>query len=179
MPASRVLLAAAVLALLPLPAFAQSRTALPQVGQHGLTFAVPNGGGAAFGIRKMLSPRANDGLEVGLGLSRSHTSGQSATTHENVSVRPGVRLYEGTAGPVVPFLHLFGVVSYDKQGSAWSLSGGAGAGIGVEWFFADRVSLSGYTGAAVTVGHTHGNVAPNDFIGFGSSTSGLALTLYF
>jgi hypothetical protein len=179
MSGSRVCLAVAALAAFPFSAFGQSKDALPEVGQHAVSFALPNGGGATFGIRKMISPTMNAGLEVGLDLTRSHTSGSSASHMEAVSVQPGVRIYKGAAGPVVPFLHLYGLASYQKQASAWNLTGGVGAGLGAEWFAADHVSLAGYTGLMASMTHQHNTLTSHDYASLGSGTSGLVLTLYF
>lgn len=186
MSVRQALLALVVLSLQPLALSGQSRSrsVLPEAGSHGISFSLPSGGGASFGIRKMLSASTNGGIDLSLGVNHAKTEtggvSNSATT-TSVSVRPGARLYHASAGPVAPFLHLYGLVSYvNGPNDMWTLGGGAGVGVGAEWFPLEHMSISGYTGLDAMVEHEHdtgGTTADQTVLR--AATSGLSLNLYF
>ncbi len=184
MSARHALVAFAVLAVQPLALSGQSRSVLPDVGSHAISFSLPSGGGGAFGIRKMLSARTNGGIDLSLSVNHAKTGTAGVTnsaTTTTVSVRPGARLYHASAGPVAPFLHLYGLVSYlNGPNDMWALGGGGGVGVGAEWFPLEHMSISGYTGLDAMVQHEHdagGTTADQTLLR--AATSVLSLNLYF
>jgi len=163
---------------------AQSPTSLPAVGTHAVTFSLPDGGGAGFGIRKMRSATTNVGVEIQFGVSRRWVdSGDNnefppdGGTSWLVGLRPDVRLYRRTEGPVLPFLEWNGHLGYQgASGGRWVVDGSVGAGLGVEWFPLQGMSLSGSTGLAGT--YTGADSGAHS-LAVGMFRSELILNLYF
>jgi hypothetical protein len=213
---SAVAAAAAALLSLAAPARAQEvvlvtegAEALPrnslQKGAWSLSFALPGSDrDGTLGAWKMVGPRTNLGVFVGVGAIRSDgetdtPAGERETTETRTSLDVGVqaRRYVTDPADVAPFL--FGAVSVgtsrqerdDESAYDSRMSGtqaGLSAGVGVEWFPVRRVSISGQTGFTVNAGLSDGAQGLPDggeatydgtFMGVGTFTSGLTLQIYF
>lgn len=173
-----------VCVLLPTTLLGQSRTTLPAAGSYGVSFSLPSGGGAGFGLRKMLSSTKSVGIEFQVGLSWRDASGpsgaQESRTDFRLGVSPNVRLYNRTAGPVVPFLQVSGRFSYaSAPDDGWAVDGGVGVGLGVEWLPLAGMSISGTTGVSAAYRHSTGGGLPQDSFSLGAFRSQLELNLYF
>ena len=131
---SIIILAAAVSH--PLGVAGQSDSVLPASGSYGVSFSLPSGGGASFGLRKMLSPTTNAGLEIQFGFAWHDqdvpSAPRPARTSFTLGVSPDVRLYRGSARPVVPFLELGATFTYNNgPAGAWGLDNAVEVGLGV------------------------------------------------
>jgi hypothetical protein len=162
---------------------AAAQSAVPEVGSYAVMFSLPEGGGAGFGIRKMRGPTTNVGLEVQVGASHRWVSGEFAPSDDtswSLGLRPDVRLYRRTDGPVVPFLEWHGRVGYGgSSNDAWSLSTALGVGLGVEWFPLEDMSVSGSTGVAGMYARNSNTSSAGSQLSFGAFRSELTLNLYF
>lgn len=152
--------AACAAALLAAPLAAQEETERPNAlreGAHSLSFTLPQGGGGMLGVWRMVSPRTNLGVGVGVQAQRSeteHDGGEVEVDRWELALELAARRYVSTARAVAPFLEVgvFGAVARVRAGQeqleeASSTQGGLGAGAGVEWFPARSVSVGGSTGA--------------------------------
>jgi len=183
---TRVVVALALLASLLLPAAGagQQGHPLPAVGSHGLTFSLPEGGGAGFGIRKMTSERKSVGVELQVGVAwhRFEEGGdeEHSQTSFSLGVAPDLRLYRRGAGPVVPFLELSGRAGYQASDSeAWAVNGSAGVGLGVEWIPLPSMSVSGSTGMALVAQYADSGASSQTRLNLGAFRSRISLNLYF
>lgn len=213
---SAVTAAAAALLSLAAPARAQavvvvteSADTLPRSslrkGTWSLSFALPgDGGSGSVGAWKMVSPRTNLGVFVGLTAARVESDvesplGEQEVTDSHTMLEVGVQAkrYVTHADEVAPFL--FGAASmgtvredrddettFDRQNHV--TQGNLAAGAGVEWFPVRRVSVAGYTGFSVHAGLSGsqqdlaagGEVKyDSTFVSAGTFTSGLSLQIYF
>lgn len=159
----------------------------PEVGTYGVAFNLPDGGGAGFGLRKMISERTNLGIDVTLDLDRrefeDEAIGTDAATDWSIAVSPDLRLYRDARGPVVPFLEIDALLGYAEESDVRSgITVGAGAGIGVEWFPLDGMSISGSTGVSARFSHDESDTASpasRDQFLVTAFRSQLTLNLYF
>jgi len=183
-PRRSLLVLAAFVCAVPAHARAQNGRPLPAVGSYGVSFSLPQGGGAGFGIRRMLSGSRSAGLDVQLGVSwRKLDDAQGeerSRTSFALSLNPDLRLYRRMSGPVVPFVEIDGRVGYrNAHNEAWVVDGGGGVGLGVEWLPLPAMSISGSTGLAWTVGHQRSGGSSENSVTFGVFRSELSLNLYF
>jgi hypothetical protein len=178
-----LLLTALVALALPLLVSAQDRASTPPPGSHAVTFSLPDGGGAGFGVRRVLGSGANAGLELLLGVSRSSTdtpTGEVTSSNYQVGLTPDIRLYRGSSAPVIPFVELSGEVRYlNGDGDDWTLRGGVGVGLGVEWFPLTSISVSGATGIRLDLARAENLPATTNTLQLGAGRSALRLNLYF
>lgn len=178
-----VLLVAAV--SFPLELAAQSDSVLPAIGSYGVSFGLPSGGGAAFGLRKMISPTTNAGLEIQIDFVWQDVAGeavgpQPARTRFALGVSPDVRLYRGSSGPVVPFLELGATFTYQNGSSGWwGVDNALGGGLGVEWFPLEAMSVSGSTGARASYRYQSAGSSSVKSVILNLFHSELLLNLYF
>ena len=165
---------------------AQEEPRVPTAGSYGVSFGLPDGGGAGFGLRRMLSSRINAGLDVVFDVSwqdfdRPVGPQEEPRTSFHLELVPNIRLYKGSEGAIVlPFLLLGLRGSYTKAPvDGWGVGAGAEVGLGVEWFPAPAVSVSGSTGARATYGSNSGQGYSGKFFNLGVFRSELTLNLYF
>ena len=176
---SPILLVAVV--SLPFELAAQSDSVLPASGSYGVSFGLPSGGGAAFGVRKMISSTTNAGLEIQIDFAWSDNAPAGAQrTRFALGVSPDLRLYRGSSGPVVPFLELGLAFTY-QNGPAdfWGVNNAVGVGLGVEWFPLEAISVSGSTGARASYQYWTATGGSNQSVGVSLFHSELLLNLYF
>jgi len=164
--------------------FGQTQALLPDPGSYGVSFSLPSGGGAGFGVRRMLTGQRSLGAEIQLGLSWQDVdypdSEEDSQTSFGIGVSPDLRLYRDAKGPVVPFVEVEGTISYQRSpGGAWGMGGGAGAGLGVEWIPLEGMSISGSTGIAADFDHNDNHGRSADRLSVGLFRSELKLNLYF
>jgi len=162
---------------------AQSDSTLPSAGSYGVSFSIPEGGGSSFGVRKMISPTSNAGVNVQFGfrwVDPGPVNAPDDKTRLTLGLSPDVRLYRGQTRPVVPFVEVSAQASYSEIGTEAKIYGvGAGAGLGVEWFPTVRVSVSGSVG--LNAGYSSLN-SPDDertIFSVGTARSNLMFNLYF
>lgn len=173
-----------ILGLFPESVVGQTQSPLPDPGSYGISFSLPSGGGAGFGIRRMLTGQRSLGAEIQLGLSWQDVdypdNDEDSRTAFGIGVSPDLRLYRGTSGPVVPFIEVEGTISYQRSsGGAWGMGAGAGVGLGVEWIPLEGMSISGSTGIAADFGHNDNHGRSADRLSVGLFRSELKLNLYF
>lgn len=159
---------------------------MPPPGSYGLSFRVPEGGGAGFGIRKFLSQRTNAGLDILIDWNwrdteRSFGPQDGAQTSFGIGLAPNVRLYRRISNDVLPFLLVALVGNYaNGPEDSWSWGVGSEAGLGVEWFPASSVSLSGAAGMRVNYRYsTDGLGSSFRLLNAGAFRSELMLNVYF
>ncbi len=162
-------------------------------GTRSLQFAVPTFGlgglgSAQVGYWRFLSDRVNAGLvaDLSLAYNRIENANQVSTqTSVSLALGPEAKLYTMAGGrSVAPFVHLGARAGYgrawtDNGLARWNVSGTLAAGIGVDWFPTDNVSVGGHTGVAVTYLHADSGDAWNNRIAFDTSTGTLRLHIYF
>jgi hypothetical protein len=164
-----------------------------QKGRYSLAFSLPDGGGAQFGVWKMVSGRSNLGVNLGIdhqfqeetwGPDSARSS--SGTQFWTFSLEPSIKRYLFLRDRVSPFL------TAGLEGSyGWVAAGGLKeynrkatllAGIGADWTPLRDVSI----GASTGITWTEGISAENDASAtkrrisvFGTQTGSLTLHLYF
>jgi hypothetical protein len=173
--------AAAALSFIALPAFAQepalaadstlaaadamTRTSL-QKGVWSLSFDAPGYGGGErgeFGVWEMVGARTNLGLTLGVsvvGAEAEGSSGDATVAETDVDLGITVKRYVMEPREVTPFLLGSAAIggSYERregqqyEESSRGVNAMLRAGVGVEWFPARRVSLSGHTGFGLFAG---------------------------
>lgn len=168
----------------PVAVSGQSSNRLPRAGQTGLFFNFPDGGGAGFGMRKMLSRTTNAGLGLQFSLSHQRATGpgqfDNSHTSWSIGVSPDLRLYQSRRSPVVPFLALNAQVGYTHiDQDTHGIGTGAGVGIGAEWFPTRSMSVSGSTGITATYDHQSHTDVSADNLSINLFRSQLTLNLYF
>lgn len=172
-----------------------------QPGTWSLSFQAPgySGGGTAdVGAWRMVSPRTNLGVSLGLGLTTEDRDGDvnPGTVHE-ATARLGlnVRRYMAPEREVTPFL-LAGVAGYASRARyqtpgrklrerAYGAS--AEAGLGVEWFPVRRFSVAGSMGLSLTASRARREAENPDgerddrawLLDLRTSTSRLSVQIYF
>lgn len=178
-----LLLTSLVVMVLPTLVTAQDDSSTPAPGTYAVTFSLPSGGGGGFGVRKVLGSGANAGLELLLGYSRNSTdaqNGEVTRSRYHLGLAPDVRLYRGSAAPVIPFVEISGDVSYlGSDDDAWELQAGTGIGLGVEWFPLTSMSVSGSTGLRLQLARTENDLVTSNRLSLASVRSALRLNLYF
>lgn len=176
--------AAFVLSVLLLaPMAARGQTRLPAPGTHALSFALPSGGGAGFGVRKMLSGDRSAGLSVQMSYAHASSArpdgSDLAHSSYGLGVGPDLRLYRPRPGTVVPYLALRSDLAMSWGDAADTSMGlGAGAGLGVEWLPLEGMSISGETGMTLQYSHVGGDL-PSSSVALSMFRSTLSLNLYF
>lgn len=132
-------------------------------GTWGLRFALPDGGGGAFGAVRFLSHRTSVGLDLSfsyrsdaLDVSSERDPGgqQREATSWRLGLSPELRRYFADDRRVIPFVSAAGGLRYDaasqgddRRADAWTLS--ARTGLGAEWLPTDGVGISGSTGIQI------------------------------
>jgi hypothetical protein len=188
----------------PLSADTLPAPATPLVpGARSLSFSISGSGSGAFGYWRMRSERLNVGWEVAFNGQQEwsasrHVSGATAdrtATHLSVGVGPRLRRYAETTQRVAPFAETGVSVGYsylrgrdtNASGEVFSHDGHVGAlfgsvGLGLEWFPADRVSASGFTGVSAGLQYLQGSSTGGSHeslsIRAGTFTTGLSLRIY-
>lgn len=142
-------------------------------GSTSLSLLIPAGGNpyapGTFGIWYGLSPAANLGINVGLGLDTAPEEDVF-----NMLLAPALKYYLAPGSEITPFILgqiNLGFTSVGDDAVDFGILGG----FGVEWFVTPVFSVAGYTGAGLDL------LRPNDTdpLRFGTFTSGLSAQLYF
>ncbi|MBB4637265.1 hypothetical protein [Longimicrobium terrae] len=183
------------------PADADTTTVLRK-GARSISFTAPlDGGSAQAGIWRMVDDNTNVGILVALGASRNSLDvdddeGSSTNTQLNLSLGVRVRRYADPLGPVRPYIlsgaYVFGIHQShgpgDDLGTTSRVVGVGGlGGLGVEWFPARRVSISGETGLRAQLSRqtletddsVNERTAHSTGLNLDTFTSGLAVQIYF
>lgn len=165
---------------------AQEASRLPSPGAYGLSFRIPEGGGAGFGIRKLLSQHTNAGLDVLVDWSWRDTDRpfgpqQDAETSFRLGLVPNLRLYKQISNDVLPFLLVGATGDYaNGPNDGWGWGVGSQLALGVEWFPASGVSLSGVAGMRIAYRYsTDGQGSSIRLVDVGAFRSELMLNVYF
>jgi hypothetical protein len=164
-----------------------------QKGRYSLAFSLPDGGGAQFGVWKMVSGRSNLGVNLGVDhrfdeetwgpdSARSRTGNLFWT----FSLQPSMKRYLFVRDPVSPFLSmaLKGSYGWEESGPLrrFTRSATLSAGLGADWTPLRDLSIGASTGIDWTEGMSSRNDpdATKDQISiFGTRTGSLTLHLYF
>lgn len=176
------------LALPPGSAHAQDESRSPPPGSYGISFNLPESGGAGFGLRRMLSETTNAGIDVLIDFDWSDFDrtgpalpDEDPRTTFRLHVRPNLRLYRRLTEEVLPFLLVgIGAAYTNSPDDNWAWGAAAELGIGVEWFPASDVSVSGSTGLRGDFtyrSNSGGNTVQQVHLGAFRST--LSLNVYF
>ena len=147
-------------------------TAALQKGKYSMVFALPGGGGGSMGLWKLLSDRTNVGLSIRVNQGTydiEYEYADGALRSENrtnwgVSVTPAFKRYLSRQDNKTIFFYYGGVgLQYnstkaslsddERRRQNWNWNINPAAGIGVEWFLRDGVSIGGYTGLRGTFSH--------------------------
>lgn len=131
-------------------------------GTRALSFDLPDGSGARFGYWRMRSDRQLMGWFFGLNASHSEQEAEgvgqerhSTSSSVQLAAGPALRYYLNPEGRVVPFVAGDVAVGYGlstgddsqrERGFHHRMNLSTAWGIGLEWFPADRISISGTTG---------------------------------
>ena len=135
-------------------------------GQWGLSFGIFEGGSAAVGFHRMTTPRTaftfdfSGSVDTGNRVEESDSfpSREVTSVQTNLSLQPGLRRYLAPGGSTATFGFvegLIGVSGYFYQTPtderrSWAPVAGASAGLGIEWFVTDALSLRGEAGLSAT-----------------------------
>ena len=136
-------------------------------GRWGVSFGVFSGGGS-LGLFRMTSVRNALTLDVRAHGHVALTESEDATrvvdqeqANFRVSIEPGFRRYGAGRGEVASFFaanavlgvegHVYETetVGYYRSSQTYAPFGGVGAGLGVEWFATDALSLRAQVGGVV------------------------------
>lgn len=155
-------------------------------GTRSLQFALPDGGGS-FGYWWFTADRKNVGLVLNAHFDRQSQDTpavDNSVTHLNLSVGPEAKFYTTPHRAVAPFTYLFGQVTMGRtwtDGSVdpWTLGGRVGVGAGVDWFPAERVSIGGHAGLALTYTYNGAGDTSTSSLSLDTATSVLSLAIYF
>lgn len=170
-------------------------------GARAFSFLIPGRGSGEFGFWRVRSEQAAVGLFVGVHAShRASDRGDSRFegTHLFVSLGPAFRRYLRTDGGVLPFFQVSPQLGYgitrisgvdaarDREVTQHQLVGALGGGAGVEWFPVRQVSVSGHTGAQLSLQYGRSDLEPEDpdgeprdwGVSFSTFTSVLSVSLY-
>ena len=154
-------LALALVVLVPSAALAEeaaSTEAKPAIGKEvkGLSFGLPAGGGPTAGLTYFLDSKSAIRADVGLNIPVQPDFGF------NLSVEGGYRMYMPNAGRLYPFLQPGAFIRsdagkdfFDTAALTIALTGG----IGAEYFFTERFSVSGQTGLALAFANEFDDIA--------------------
>lgn len=134
-------------------------------GAWSLAFSLPSGGGASLGVWKLVGPRTNLGLDVGLrSVSTSDNlrfddgrpSQEVKSSDLGIAIEPSIRQYITSYETLAPYIHgnlLFAYSEIDAETVSQQATTvrktyeyGIGVGIGVEWAPLERFSVGGHTG---------------------------------
>jgi len=207
----RSLAAALLLTVLAVPVAAQQTTtarALPSElrdGRWALSFGASLGGGF-LGYTNMTSSRTAFTLDLsasgGFLTGENEEADTIVSTRESAQVfatiQPGLRWYGRGRGDVASYVgaHLIlGVEGYYNElqdeddvrsSQSWAPVGGIGAGIGLEWFVTDALSLRGEIGASADYSYRYSERVDlsveqtrEHSVRGRIGTTGLAATLWF
>jgi len=162
-------------------------------GRYSLAFTLPDGGGAQFGVWKMISGRSNLGVNLGI----DHTFNEETWGPDSArsrtgnlfwtfSLQPSLKRYMFVRDPVSPFLSMAFKGSYGWNESGpyrrFTRSAKLSAGLGADWAPLRDVTIGGSAGLEWTEGmsQTNDSEATKDKISiFGTRTGSLTLHLYF
>lgn len=157
----------AFLAVVTTPASGQeSPHPLPlPAGAWSLSFSLPSGGGASLGVWKLVGPRTNLGLDIGvrsvsssdnLRFDDGRPSEELNSSDLGLAIEPSIRQYITAYRTLAPYIHgrlLFAYSSIDAETVSQQSTTvrktyeyGIGVGIGVEWAPLERFSIGGHTG---------------------------------
>jgi len=177
------------------PAFAEDNAARTiEKGRWSLAFSLPDGGGAQFGVWKMVSGRSNVGINLGVDhLYEEETwgpdsarSGYAQAYFWTFSLQPSIKRYLFLRERVSPFVSAALQGSYGWRNSGrvkvFTKSATLSAGLGADWTPLRDVSI----GASTGLEWTEGMSSANDFLAtkektsiFDTHTGSLTLHLYF
>lgn len=163
---------------------------VPRAGTFGVSFDVPEGGGAGLGLRYLPSDNLNMGINFDFDVSYEPASddgtqpGQESRTDWSLGFSPDFRFYQGAGNPVAPFFELGLGVTYAKlsEGDLSDLVVRGSVGVGAEWFPTQSVGISGATGVETIFVHSKLGGEPEttaDEVSVGVFRSELTLNLYF
>ena len=127
-------------------------------------------GGGAIGFWNMLSERTSLGTNLYISVNtragemeEDSVTRRSEQTQVSLSLRPGVRRYFETRRAVAAYAEIGlalsaggGVATSAYETSQWSVGLGVAAGVGLNWFVTDALSLSGGMGASLNYSHFEG-----------------------
>lgn len=175
-------------------------------GAWSLSFSLPSGGGASLGIWKLVGPRTNIGLDLGIRTTSTSDNvrfddgrpGQEFKSSDvGFAIEPSIRQYITAYRTLAPYIHgnlLFSYSSVDaetvelQQTTERKTYGyGIGVGIGVEWAPLERFSIGGHTGVRFSyldrssVNSSPAGVSRSDGSAtiFDTFVSALVVALYF
>ena len=160
-----------------------------QKGRYSVALTLPDGGGASFGVWKMVSTRSNLGLNLGINHEyRNSTAGpDSMRAHYGIgfwsfSFGPSVKRYIALHRSVSPFLlgSLEGKYRWSK--GSYTRAATLEAGLGADWTPLESVSIGGSTGIAWTesmTSHSDFGASKESGSSFNTLASSLTLHLYF
>jgi len=162
-------------------------------GRWSLAFTLPDGGGAQFGVWKMVSARSNLGIDLGIDHAFAEVTwgpdsarSRTGSLFWTFSLQPSIKRYLFLRERVSPF-----VTAALKGSYGWAESGRQrqfnrkatlSAGVGADWTPLRDVSVGANTGVEWTEGMSN----ENDFYAtkhkisiFDTHTGSLTLHLYF
>lgn len=162
-------------------------------GRWSIAFTLPEGGGSAIGVWKMISSRTNLGVNLGIGHQFDlRTSGPDSARRESggtfwrFSIEPTIKRYLILRESVSPFVlgalkGSYGWIDYGNH-EEFSRSATLSAGLGVDWSPLRAMSIGASTGIEWTESMTSVNdyEAPKFRVSeFNTATTALILQLYF
>jgi len=162
-------------------------------GRWSLAFSLPDGGGAQFGVWKMVSGRSNLGLNLGIAHQFQEETwgpdsarGRAGTVFWTFSLQPTLKRYLLLREYVSPYLTaaLEGTYGWISAGGIKEYNRNATllAGFGADWTPLRDVSIGASTGIKWTEGISSDNDAAatkHRISVFDTQTGSLTLHLYF
>ena len=202
------LVSLALVPIVPMPALGQEDPPpLPlPVGAWSLSFSLPSGGGASLGVWKLVGPRTNIGLDLGIRTASSSDNvrfddgrpeQEFNSTDVGFAIEPSVRQYFTAYRTLAPYIHGNLLLAYSSVDAETvelqqtterkTYQYGIGLGIGVEWAPLERFSIGGHTGIRVSyLDRSSVNSSPagtsrsnGSATAFDTFVSALVLQLYF
>ena len=160
-----------------------------QRGRYSLAFTLPDGGGASFGVWKMISARSNLGLNLGINHEfRNTTAGPDTmrfhygTGFWSFSFGPSLKRYIAIHRSVSPYLlgSLEGLYRWSKH--TYTRAATLQAGLGADWTPLESISIGGSTGIGWTesvTSHSDFGASKESASSFNTLATSLTLHLYF
>jgi len=162
-------------------------------GRYSLAFSLPEGGGAQFGVWKMISDRSNLGVNLGIDhrfdeetWGPDSARSRAGNLFWTFSLQPSLKRYMFVRDPVSPFLALALKGSYGWNESGpyrrFTRSATLSAGLGADWAPLRDVTIGGSAGLEWTEGMSQRNdfeATKDKSSVFGTKTGSLTLHLYF
>lgn len=156
-------------------------------GKTSIAFSIPTSGSNSFGIWKQLTPTRALGINAAVEYGRIDEDSGNDRSEFAISLAPSMKWYRSLSRTVAPFIQGSAGVGYnrvvnevgDQEIESDGFNVNASAGLGVDWFPLNSISIGGFTGLRAAFGSFNNGNSDQTSALVRTFTSGLTMHIYF